>query len=163
MLMISAEWPFYIVQSAIVPGFMYLTDNHICFYASLPKSQVSRCLALHQSVSPLMILACFPQIWLFTTEKSRQDEEHFWTLLFWCERRCPGLVREFHRLLFAVGQDWSEIRYRCAPIHQEKVWISHSDNEQDMAFSGGYKCSCDRVVKPAYLERASATFDSLLW
>lgn len=34
------EWPCYIVQSAIVPGFMYLTDNHICFYASLPKSQV---------------------------------------------------------------------------------------------------------------------------
>ncbi|GAN03492.1 glycosyltransferase family 1 protein [Mucor ambiguus] len=37
---LRGEWPCYIVQSAIVPGFMYLTDNHICFYASLPKSQL---------------------------------------------------------------------------------------------------------------------------
>lgn len=40
-LTLSVEWPCYIVQSAIVPGFMYLTDNHICFYASLPKNQAS--------------------------------------------------------------------------------------------------------------------------
>ncbi|KAI8647204.1 hypothetical protein BD408DRAFT_408776 [Parasitella parasitica] len=38
---LKGEWPCYIVQSAIVPGFMYLTDNHICFYASLPKNQLS--------------------------------------------------------------------------------------------------------------------------
>ncbi|KAI8979819.1 hypothetical protein BDF20DRAFT_871877 [Mycotypha africana] len=36
---LRGEWPCYIVQSAIVPGFMYLTDCHICFYASLPKNQ----------------------------------------------------------------------------------------------------------------------------
>ncbi|KAI8874783.1 PH-domain-containing protein, partial [Backusella circina FSU 941] len=34
------EWPCYIVQSAIVPGIMYLTDHHVCFYASIPKNQV---------------------------------------------------------------------------------------------------------------------------
>lgn len=34
------EWSCYIVQSAIVPGCMYLTDNFICFYAALPKGQV---------------------------------------------------------------------------------------------------------------------------
>jgi hypothetical protein len=37
---LKGEWPCYIVQSAIVPGFMYLTSNYICFYASLPKGQV---------------------------------------------------------------------------------------------------------------------------
>jgi hypothetical protein len=37
---IYKEWPCYIVQSAIVPGFMYLTENHVCFYASLPNSEV---------------------------------------------------------------------------------------------------------------------------
>lgn len=37
---LKGEWPCYIVQSAIVPGFMYLTNNYICFYASLPKGQV---------------------------------------------------------------------------------------------------------------------------
>ncbi|CEP13588.1 hypothetical protein [Parasitella parasitica] len=42
---LKGDWPCYIVQSAIVPGFMYLTDNHICFYASLPKNQ----LASHKS------------------------------------------------------------------------------------------------------------------
>ncbi|KAI9486331.1 MAG: UDP-Glycosyltransferase/glycogen phosphorylase [Benjaminiella poitrasii] len=42
---LKGEWPCYIVQSAIVPGFMYLTDNHICFYASLPKNK----LAFHKS------------------------------------------------------------------------------------------------------------------
>ncbi|KAI8364520.1 UDP-Glycosyltransferase/glycogen phosphorylase [Choanephora cucurbitarum] len=42
---LRGEWPCYIVQSAIVPGFLYLTENHICFYASLPKNQ----LAFHKS------------------------------------------------------------------------------------------------------------------
>lgn len=39
---LKGEWPCYIVQSAIVPGFIYLTNNHICFYASLPKGQVKK-------------------------------------------------------------------------------------------------------------------------
>ncbi|KAI9265866.1 UDP-Glycosyltransferase/glycogen phosphorylase [Helicostylum pulchrum] len=38
---LKGEWPCYIVQSAIVPGFMYLSTNHICFYASLPKGITS--------------------------------------------------------------------------------------------------------------------------
>ncbi|KAG0166855.1 hypothetical protein DFQ30_006649 [Apophysomyces sp. BC1015] len=37
---LRAEWSCYIVRSAIVPGYMYLTDQHVCFYASLPSSQV---------------------------------------------------------------------------------------------------------------------------
>ncbi|KAI8373124.1 uncharacterized protein BYT42DRAFT_500835 [Radiomyces spectabilis] len=36
---LCGEWSCYIVRSAIVPGFLYLTENHICFYASLPNSQ----------------------------------------------------------------------------------------------------------------------------
>lgn len=38
---LRGDWPCYIVQSAIVPGFIYLTDNYICFYAALPKGQIS--------------------------------------------------------------------------------------------------------------------------
>ncbi|KAI8068422.1 hypothetical protein BC940DRAFT_299044 [Gongronella butleri] len=34
-----AEWPCYIVRSVIVPGFLYLTEQHICFYAPLPNNQ----------------------------------------------------------------------------------------------------------------------------
>ncbi|CEG67174.1 hypothetical protein RMATCC62417_03641 [Rhizopus microsporus] len=37
---LRGEWICYIVQSALVPGCMYLTDNFICFYASLPKGQL---------------------------------------------------------------------------------------------------------------------------
>ncbi|KAG1139966.1 hypothetical protein G6F38_009457 [Rhizopus arrhizus] len=37
--LLRGEWSCYIVQSAIVPGCMYLTDNFICFYAALPKGQ----------------------------------------------------------------------------------------------------------------------------
>ncbi|KAI8086740.1 UDP-Glycosyltransferase/glycogen phosphorylase [Halteromyces radiatus] len=36
---LQAEWPCYIVRSAIVPGFLYLTEQHVCFYASLPSNQ----------------------------------------------------------------------------------------------------------------------------
>ncbi|ORZ10431.1 hypothetical protein BCR42DRAFT_422365 [Absidia repens] len=36
---LEAEWPCYIVRSAIVPGFLYLTEQHICFYAPLPNNQ----------------------------------------------------------------------------------------------------------------------------
>ncbi|KAI9018738.1 hypothetical protein CLU79DRAFT_760165 [Phycomyces nitens] len=36
---LRGEWPCYIIRSAIVPGFLYLTDKHICFYASLAHSQ----------------------------------------------------------------------------------------------------------------------------
>lgn len=43
---LKGEWPCYIVQSAIVPGFMYLSTNHICFYASLPKGQVNKSLVI---------------------------------------------------------------------------------------------------------------------
>ncbi|KAL0091342.1 UDP-Glycosyltransferase/glycogen phosphorylase [Phycomyces blakesleeanus] len=39
---VSSEWPCYIIRSAIVPGFIYLTDKHICFYASLVHSQVKK-------------------------------------------------------------------------------------------------------------------------
>ncbi|KAI8360781.1 hypothetical protein BD560DRAFT_404712 [Blakeslea trispora] len=42
---LRGEWPCYLVQSAIVPGFLYLTEHHICFYASLPKNQF----AFHKS------------------------------------------------------------------------------------------------------------------
>ncbi|KAI7907052.1 uncharacterized protein BX663DRAFT_126346 [Cokeromyces recurvatus] len=37
---LKGEWPCYIVQSAIVSGFMYLTEKYICFYASLPKNKL---------------------------------------------------------------------------------------------------------------------------
>lgn len=37
----SIEWPCYIVRSVIVAGFLYLTEGHICFYASLPNNQVN--------------------------------------------------------------------------------------------------------------------------
>ncbi|KAI8079229.1 hypothetical protein BDF21DRAFT_340388 [Thamnidium elegans] len=43
---LKGEWPCYLVQSAIVPGFMYLSTNHICFYASLPKGQVNKPLVI---------------------------------------------------------------------------------------------------------------------
>ncbi|CAO3646214.1 unnamed protein product [Cunninghamella blakesleeana] len=36
---LEAEWPCYIVRSAIVPGYLYLTENHICFFASLPNNK----------------------------------------------------------------------------------------------------------------------------
>ncbi|CAO3690818.1 unnamed protein product [Umbelopsis ramanniana] len=36
---ILGEWPCYIVRSVIVAGFLYLTEGHICFYASLPNNQ----------------------------------------------------------------------------------------------------------------------------
>ncbi|KAG2219054.1 hypothetical protein INT45_008898 [Circinella minor] len=35
---VIGEWPCCIVRSAIVPGYLYLTDNHICFFASLPQN-----------------------------------------------------------------------------------------------------------------------------
>ncbi|ORX47715.1 UDP-Glycosyltransferase/glycogen phosphorylase [Hesseltinella vesiculosa] len=34
-----AEWPCYIVLTVVVPGFLYLTEQHVCFYAPLPKIQ----------------------------------------------------------------------------------------------------------------------------
>ncbi|KAI7867158.1 hypothetical protein BDF14DRAFT_1882022 [Spinellus fusiger] len=33
------EWPCYIIRSAIVPGCLYLTENHIFFFASLTHNQ----------------------------------------------------------------------------------------------------------------------------
>ncbi|KAI8330366.1 hypothetical protein BC941DRAFT_518250 [Chlamydoabsidia padenii] len=36
---LECEWPCYLVRSAIVPGFLYLTEQHICFYAPLPNNQ----------------------------------------------------------------------------------------------------------------------------
>lgn len=35
------EWSCCMVRSAIVPGTLYLTERHICFYASLPQNPVS--------------------------------------------------------------------------------------------------------------------------
>ncbi|KAF9417014.1 Sterol 3-beta-glucosyltransferase [Podila epigama] len=34
-----AEYPCWLARSVLLPGYMYLTSNHICFYANLPNSQ----------------------------------------------------------------------------------------------------------------------------
>ena len=41
MFIMYQEWSCCMVRSAIVPGTLYLTEHHICFYASLPQNPVS--------------------------------------------------------------------------------------------------------------------------
>lgn len=36
-----AEYPCWLLQSVLLQGYMYITENHICFYAYLPKKAVS--------------------------------------------------------------------------------------------------------------------------
>lgn len=35
------EYPCWLLQSVLLQGYMYITLNHICFYAYLPKKSVS--------------------------------------------------------------------------------------------------------------------------
>lgn len=36
------EYPCWLLQSVLLQGYMYITLNHICFYAYLPKKSVSK-------------------------------------------------------------------------------------------------------------------------
>ncbi|KAI9314561.1 hypothetical protein BX666DRAFT_469869 [Dichotomocladium elegans] len=56
------EWPCCMVRSAIVPGMLYLTEKHICFYASLPQSPEGRRekRAQHLLTSGHYLVACAP-------------------------------------------------------------------------------------------------------
>ena len=37
----STEYPCWLLQSVLLQGYMYITQNHICFYSYLPKKSVS--------------------------------------------------------------------------------------------------------------------------
>ncbi|RUP44741.1 hypothetical protein BC936DRAFT_149062, partial [Jimgerdemannia flammicorona] len=36
---LKGEWPCYLVRAVLLPGRLYLTERHICFYASLPRKE----------------------------------------------------------------------------------------------------------------------------
>jgi hypothetical protein len=36
------EYSCWMARSVLLPGYMYLTTNHVCFYANLPSSHVRR-------------------------------------------------------------------------------------------------------------------------
>ncbi|KAL1918991.1 uncharacterized protein VTP21DRAFT_2372 [Calcarisporiella thermophila] len=36
---LKGEFPCWLVRTVLLPGYLYLTSHHVCFYASIPKSQ----------------------------------------------------------------------------------------------------------------------------
>lgn len=42
LLLGTIEFPCYLIRLVTIPGWMYVTDNHVCFYASLPGRKVSQ-------------------------------------------------------------------------------------------------------------------------
>lgn len=49
---VIAEYPCWLLQTVLLQGFMYLTQKHVCFYAYLPKREVS----LFQHLKPIFAI-----------------------------------------------------------------------------------------------------------
>ena len=83
------EYPCWLLQSVLLQGYMYITQNHICFYAYLPKKSVSYHPLTHMSHTH-EFLECGLKVW--PSRQERQTESQIQSLLVHSQGRCALIL-----------------------------------------------------------------------
>lgn len=148
------EWSCCMVRSAIVPGTLYLTERHICFYASLPQNPVSieqgwggelyAWLTTRAASSMSHVVARLSEDWISFGQTSYQ--EWLWPVLFWAQGWYVGMAWKCYRQIFSQGEGGSQGSTCCQDIQETWIWIQDHYYEQDMAFTSWHQCSYGRMV-----------------
>lgn len=92
---VITEYPCWLLQTVLLQGYMYITQKHICFYAYLPRKEVS---SLHPSYRTMLIFVdrCV-KVWI--CRKAWRAKSHVQAILVPTAWRCSYL---FYRLFAAI-------------------------------------------------------------